>query len=198
MGVPHPSDEAIVRGLRSGEAWAATAMWQRHAPMVYGIIDRALGSTHDTEDLTQEVFWRVFVGIRRLRDPAALPSFIYVAAIRMLRWHLRTKRFRRLFLISPSGDLPDAPARDADPEGRELLERLYHLLDRLRADDRVVYVLRHVEGLRLEEIADVTGASLATVKRRIARATKQVAALVKNDPDLGPYFVERGGPDARK
>ncbi len=163
--------------------------------MVYGLLDRALGSAGESEDLTQEVFLRVFAAIPTLRKPSALRSFIYSSALRMLRWHLRSRRIRRLLTLSDSGDLPDFPSPGSDSEGRELLQRFYRLLDSLSANDRTAFVLRHIEGLSLEEIVNFTGASLATVKRRIGRASTQIAALAKKDPELTPYFAPQGASD---
>jgi len=184
-----PDDLALVRALLHREEWAATATWNRYAPMVYGLFDRALGSAGESEDLTQEVFLRVFAAIRSLRDPLAFRSFIYSTAIRMLRWHLRSKRVRRVLTLSDSGELPDRASGAADSEGRELLARFYRLLDNLTANDRTAFVLRNVEGLSLGEIVEATRASLATVKRRISRAAKQVALLAKADPELVHYFA---------
>jgi RNA polymerase sigma-70 factor, ECF subfamily len=167
-------------------------MWNRYAPMVYGLLDRALGSAGESEDVTQEVFLRVFAAIRTVRDPDSLRSFIYSSAIRTLRWHLRSKRVRRLFTLSDSGELPDRASRGVDSEGRELLARFYRLLDTLRANDRTAFLLRHIEGLRLEEIVAATGVSLSTVKRRVSRASKQVTRLAKADPELARYIVRRG------
>jgi RNA polymerase sigma-70 factor (ECF subfamily) len=189
-----PDDAALVRALSAGEPWAATATWHRYAPMVYGLLDRALGSAGESDDLTQEVFWRVFAAIRKVRDPNALGSFIYSSALRMLRWHLRSKRIRRLFLLSDSGELPDRASPGVDSEGRELLERFYRLLDTLSANDRTAFTLRHIEELSLEEMVKATGASLATVKRRVRRASQQVATLAKADPELVHYFVREEGP----
>ena len=187
-----PDDIQIVAGLLTREEWAARTAWARYAQMVYGLFDRALGSAGESEDLTQEVFLRVFAAIRTLRDPSSLRSFIYSAAVRMLRWHLRSKRVRRWLALSDSGELPDRGCSGADSEGRELLQRFYRLLGTLSADDRTAFVLRHVEGLNLEEIASATDTSLSTVKRRVRRASNQVANLAKADPDLSQYFVRYG------
>jgi RNA polymerase sigma-70 factor, ECF subfamily len=190
-----PDDAALVRACLAGEDWAAAAVWHRYAPMVYGVLDRALGSSSESDDLTQEVFWRVFAAFRRLRDPHALRSFIYSAAIRILRWHLRTKRIRRVLALSDSGDLPDRASPGQDSEGRELLERFYRLLNGLSANDRTAFVLRHIEGLTLDEMAVAMGTSLATVKRRVRRASEQVTTLAKADSDLVPYVLGSGGAD---
>ena len=187
-----PDDEEIVGGLLARQEWAARNVWTRYAPMVYGFFDRALGSAGEAEDLTQEVFLRVFAAIHTLRDPRALRSFIYSSAIRMLRWHLRSKRVRRLLALSDSGELPDRGSPGVDSEGRELLQRFYRLLETLGANDRMAFVLRHVEGMSLEEIGRATEASLSTVKRRVRRASNQVASLAKSDPDLSQYFVRYG------
>jgi RNA polymerase sigma-70 factor, ECF subfamily len=192
---PEPDDTTLVRALAAREEWAARTAWSRYAPMVYGLLDRALGAAGESEDLTQEVFLRVFAAIRTLRDPSALRSFIYSTAIRMLRWHLRTKRIRRLLTLSDSGKMPDRASPAADSEGRELLQRFYRLLGTIGADDRTAFALRHIEGLSLEEMAKATGASLATVKRRVRRASKRVAVLAKADPDLIHYFVRGGACD---
>jgi RNA polymerase sigma-70 factor, ECF subfamily len=184
-----PDDLAIVRGLLAKEEWAARAAWAQYGPMVYGLLDRALGSAGESEDLTQEVFLRVFAAIRTLREPRALRSFIYSAALRMLRWHLRSKRVRRLLLLSDSGELPDHGSQGADSEGRELLQRFYRVLDTLSANDRTAFLLRYVEGLSLDEIVRATEASLATVKRRLRRAADHVAKAAKADPDLSPYLA---------
>jgi len=194
-----PDDVALVAALASGENWAATAVWNRYAPMVYGVLDRALGSAGESEDLTQEVFWRIFAAIRTLRDPSALRSFIYSSTIRMLRWHLRSRSLRRMFMLSDSGEMPDRPVPAEDCEGRALLGVFYRLLDTLSANDRTAFVLRHVEGLALREITEATGASLATVKRRVRRASDRIAILAKADPELVHYVVaaRRGESDDR-
>ena len=192
---PVYDDAALVRACIAGEEWAAAAVWRRYAPMVYGLLDRALGSASESEDLTQEVFWRVFAAFGRLRDPQALRSFIYSAAIRILRWHLRSKRVRRILLLSDSDEMPDGTSAGQDNEGHELLERFYRLLDSLGANDRTAFVLRHLEGLSLAEMTVATGASLATVKRRVYRASEQVTKLAKADPDLALYVLRAGGAD---
>jgi RNA polymerase sigma-70 factor (ECF subfamily) len=186
---------ALVHALTAREEWAARLAWNRYAPMVYGLLDRALGSAGESEDLTQEVFLRVFARIHTLRDPAALRSFIYSSALRMLRWHLRAKRVRRLLSLSDSGELPDRASPGVDSEGRDLLRRFYGLLDELGANERTAFLLRHVEGLTLDEIGTLTGASLATVKRRIRRASDRVNVLAQGDAELAQYLGEGGAAD---
>jgi RNA polymerase sigma-70 factor (ECF subfamily) len=188
-------DATLVGAVIAGEEWAARAVWKRYSPLVYGVLDRALGSASESEDLTQEVFWRLFASIRNVQDPNALRSFLYSSAIRMLRWHLRKKRVRRFLALSDTGEVPEAHAQATDSEGRELLTRFYRMLDQLGADERTAFVLRQVEGLPLQEIADVTGSSLATVKRRIRRACDVIEKLARTEPEFAEYLGRAGADD---
>jgi RNA polymerase sigma-70 factor (ECF subfamily) len=188
-------DAELVRAFSAGETWAAGVIWNRYAPMVYRLLERAMGPSGEAEDLTQEVFLRIFSKMKTLRDATALRAFIYSSAIRMLKWQLRRKRVRRILRLSDTGQLPEHPAASADWEARQFLVRFYGVLDRLRADDRTAFVLKYLEGLRLDEMAVAMGASIATVKRRISRASKEVTRLVDEDVELAAYFRQLGGFD---
>lgn len=194
---PALDDADLVRAFAKRETWAARAIWNRHAPMVFRLLERALGPNGEAEDLTQDVFLRAFASLPTLRDFDALRSFIYSVALRTLRWELRRRRVRRILRLSDNGQLPDMPVRGVDSEARQILARFYAVLERLRVNDRTAFVLRHLEGLKLEEVASTMGVSLATVKRWIARAVLEVAAHVEADGELATYLRERGGFDAR-
>ena len=200
--VPSPrargaDDAELVRGLVAEEDWAVREFWGHYAPLVYGILDRALGSASESEDLTQEVFLGLYSGIKRLRDPSALRSFVVASAVLRLRRHLRWKRVRSFLTLSKTGSVPDLPATGVDGPARELLRKVYGALDRLAVEDRTAFVLRNVEGLTLQEVATYTGASLATAKRRIRRAAEKIEEFARSEPDLAPYLTEGaklGGP----
>ncbi|WP_437336617.1 RNA polymerase sigma factor [Sorangium sp. So ce394] len=180
-------DGALVRALVAGEPWAAAAVWNRHAPKVFRIVARVLGPGADAEDLTQDVFASVFSKVPELRDPDALGSFIVSVTLRLLKWELRRRRVRRILHLSEGAELPEQAVEPVDSEAREALGRLYAILDTLNADDRTVFVLRHMEGMSLPEIAEAAGVSLATVKRRLSRATELVSSRVEHDASLAGY-----------
>lgn len=186
-----PDNASLVRGLVAREDWAVRSFWRQYAPVVYGILDRALGSSSESEDLMQEVLFGLFGGIKSLRDPGALRSFVVASTVLRLRRHLRWKRVRRFLLLSDTGSVPEPHTTGEDGQARELLRRVYELLDRLSAEDRTAFVLRNIEGFTLLEIAKVTQASLATVKRRIRRAAACVEKFARSDPDLAEYLTTR-------
>ena len=194
---PVLEDADLVRAFANGESWAARAIWTRHAPMVYRLLERALGPNGEAEDLTQDVFLRAFAGLPALRDIDALRSFIYSVAVRTLKWEMRRRRVRRILRLSDTGRLPDLPVRGVDSEARQILARFYALLEQIGVNERAAFVLRYMEGLKLEEIAQRMGVSLATVKRWVSRASQDVSALVEADDELSAQFRERGGFNAR-
>ncbi len=195
---PKVGDADLVHAFAKGESWAARAIWTRHAPMVYRLLERTLGPGGEAGDLTQDVFLSTFAALPGLRDSDALRSFIYSIALRTLKWELRRLRVRRILRLSPSGQLPEVPVREADSEARQLLARFYAVLDHLSANERTVFVLRHAEGFKLEEIAEHMGVSLATVKRWLKRGGRRVSALVEADHDLSSYHHELGAAHARR
>ena len=185
-------DGELVHAFLNGEEWAAEVIWTRHSPMVFGLLERALGPSGEADDLTQDVFLRTFTRLSTLRDKEALRSFIYSVALRLLKWELRRRRVRRILRLAPTGRLPDLPVRPADSEARQILTRLYVLLDQISPNERTAFVLRHMEGFKLEEVAEHMDLSLATVKRLLGRAAERVSALVEGDRELSSYARERG------
>jgi RNA polymerase sigma-70 factor (ECF subfamily) len=196
-GEPDPDDSELVRAFNHGESWAARAIWRRYAPMVFRLLERGLGPDGEAEDLTQDVFLSSFARLPELRDGEALRSFIYSVALRTLKWQLRRRRVRRILHLSDSGQLPELPVRGTDSEARQLLAHFYALLENVAVNDRAAFVLRYMEGLKLEEIAERMGVSLATAKRWVARASRDVSALVDRDPELSARVGGRGGFHAR-
>jgi RNA polymerase sigma-70 factor (ECF subfamily) len=185
------SDAALVAGLADRQDWAAAALWARFGTLVYRIGERALGSPHEAEDLTQDVFMCLFDRIANLRDPGALRSFVISVTIRTLKWKLRRRRVRRWVGLTETGVVPDLPVRGVDVD--QALQRFYRLLDKLRASDRMVFVLRRVDGMQLADVAEATGHSVATVKRRLQRADASLARMMEGEPVLVTFLRGEGG-----
>src|SRR6185503_3773702 len=177
-------DFELARALIAGAPNAAEMAWDRYAPLVHGIVSRAIGPDVEVEDVTQEIFYRLFSRIGTLRKPEALRSFVVSFALRIVKWELRRRRARRWLTLSETGEVPDDQLLFVTADTRYALRRLYRLLDQLATRDRLVLVLRHVEGMTLEEIADALSISLATVKRSLKHASERLSALVDSDMAL--------------
>jgi len=175
------SEMELARALIDGVPNAPELAWERYSPLVHRIVSRAIGPDAEVEDVTQEIFYRLFSRIGTLRKPEALRSFVISFAIRIVKWELRRRRARRWLTLSETGDVPDEQLLVMDAESRYAIRRLYTMLDRLGTRERLVLVLRHVEGMTLEEIAEAMDLSLATVKRGLRRATSRVSQMVDSD-----------------
>jgi RNA polymerase sigma-70 factor, ECF subfamily len=186
------SDGELARALVAGRGWAIAQTWQRFAPGVIMFARRALGSEAEAEDVAQEVFYRVFAKSKTLREPERLRSFIFSFAIRVLRTELRRKRARAWLSFHRSETLVDLGGELTDVESRDLLRRFYSLLDRLAPRHRVVFALRHLESMTVEEAAAHMGISVSTVKRLLDRAMTMLSRWIEADPGLAEFLDERG------
>jgi RNA polymerase sigma-70 factor (ECF subfamily) len=186
------TDAEMVMALQRKERGAAEAIWNRHSDGVRRFLSRALGSPSDeADDLTQEVFLRVFARARAIREPAALRSFIMSVAVWVLKWELRRRWVRRVVRLSESGELPEVGAQGGtDQEARQALRSCYAILDRLSVQERMAFVLRHLEEMTNEEVAERLECSVSTAKRVLTRATARVSAQVGKNADLQSYFLD--------
>ena len=184
------SDVQVADGLAAGEDWATSEVWRRFAPLVIMTAERALGSKSDAEDVTQDAFSRVFRKLGTLRDRSSLRSFIYSIAIRTLKSHLRYRGLREWLTFREPESLVDLSYSTQDVEARELVRTFYALLDRLSPRDRLVFVLRRVEEMTIEEIASAMEISTSTVKRSFAHASKRLSPWIAADPALAALLEQ--------
>jgi len=153
-------------------------VFRRYAPYVGALVLRLIGRPGDVDDVVQDVFIQAHRDLARLRDPAALRPWLRRITVRRSRRWLRKRWVRRRSReldIDAHTDLVDATA---SPEERAEITRIYGLLDRLARDERLVWVLRFVEGETLESIAALLGASVSTVQRRL-RAAEVTMGVVR-------------------
>jgi RNA polymerase sigma-70 factor (ECF subfamily) len=184
-------DRELAHALMAGEGWAITETWHRFAPAVIVFARRALGSEAEAEDIAQEVFHRVFAKAKTLRGPERLRSFIFSFAIRVLKTELRRKRTRAWLSFREPEILPDV-GEFVDMESRDLLRRFYALLGRLALRHRLVFVLRHLESMTVEEVAAHMNLSVSTVKRAQERATAKLSRWIEADPGLAGFLDGAG------
>jgi RNA polymerase sigma-70 factor, ECF subfamily len=148
---------------------------------VYRWVRTLGGPGIDAEDLTQEVFIVVQRQLRRF-DGANLPGWLYRIAQRTVHDHRRRAWFRKLFLRSRDVALDDieSPAAGADErlDRKRREQRLYELVDRLKPGWRDSFLLFEIAGLSGEEIAELQGIPVPTVRTHVSRARRALAMQV--------------------
>jgi RNA polymerase sigma-70 factor (ECF subfamily) len=174
-------DDELVRRACAKDAGAQAELFRRHAPRITGLMVRLLGSHADAEDAVQETFVIALAELGRLREASSVGPWLTQLAV-----HQAHRRFRRRRLLRALGldrapsdaalDLIADPA--APPDVLAELALLDEVLAELPAGERIAWMLRHVEGYELREVARLVGSSLATAKRRIAAAHARITRRV--------------------
>jgi RNA polymerase sigma-70 factor (ECF subfamily) len=186
------ADLRLAQRLRDDPNGAAADIYDRFAVDVNRWVWRLMGADADHHDVVQQVFVRVLRAARRLRDPERLVHWVHAVTVNTVYGELRKRQVRRLFL------------RDHDPEPihadfvrevevRDLLVRAKNVLQKLPAKERVVFVLHHVEGCTLHEVAELCGYSHTTAKRRLSDAHRRFAALIAKHSELARSVVHEEG-----
>jgi RNA polymerase sigma-70 factor (ECF subfamily) len=189
-------DARILRGLRAGIDEAYEELINRFQQPVYNIIYRLLGNSGDAADVVQDVFLKVFRSVGAFREQSSLRTWIYRIAVNEAHNHRRwfTRHCRREVPLEPDCEdrtqvlecAPD-PGRSPfdqalDSENRALIEKA---LEQINPAFRTVVVLRDIENLSYEEIAEILQLSLGTVKSRILRGREALRRELTQRVDPG-------------
>lgn len=185
--IPIRAEEAsIVTELRAGSEDAYSWLIAHYHQPVYSLVYRIINDPADAADTTQEVFLKVFRGIHRFNGEASLKTWIYRIAVHeasnQKRWWFRHKR-KECSIEAPEGaddegarnvGLKDILADDNDSPfdcyaHEEVRARVEAELKEIAEPYRTTLVLRDIEGLSYEEIAEILQVSLGTVKSRLTR-----------------------------
>ncbi len=163
-----------------GEIGDPGEAYRRYAPYVAAVAYRLLGRDEDVDDAVQEVFVRAIRSFDSLQDRGAIKGWLAAITVRVVARRLRRRRARRLFRIEADYDYERVAGPGADPEDTALLSSVYGALDNLSVPLRTAWLLRHVEGQTLPEVAEHCGCSLATAKRRIDAADTWLKGRVRH------------------
>jgi RNA polymerase sigma-70 factor (ECF subfamily) len=181
------ADAALVASLREGGAGAGHALFSAYGAYVRRVLMRVLGPDPEIGDLVQDVFLAALESIHKLERPGALRGWLAQIAVFHARHCLRRRKQWSILRFFSPADLPPGRARDADFEASEALRATYRLLAKLPVDERLVFTLRFVEGMDLADVAAACRISLATTKRRLARAESAFAELAVGEPSLAEW-----------
>jgi len=181
------SDLELVRRCLKGDDGAWAILLQTHTRKIYNLCYRFTGRTAESEDLTQEVFIKIFQTLKTFDvGQGTFATWLNrVARNHLVDHYRRTKKDRLTASLDDeeSGVLEEKPSAEAAPsvhvETRELKELLQRGLDKLSPDLREAVVLRDLQDLDYAEVAQVLGVPEGTVKSRINRGRLELARVLK-------------------
>jgi RNA polymerase sigma-70 factor, ECF subfamily len=181
VGFQAAAEAALVEELKSGSDEAFAYILGRYRNPMYALVARILGNDSDAADVVQNVFIKIFRGMPQFHAESSLKTWIYRIAVRESLNHRRgwfRRHFHEPFSIDedhspPVAALVETPHADSPYEKLETAERqrlVQAALDGLPRPYRTVLLLREMEELSYEEIAEVLGVPEGTVKSRLMRA----------------------------
>lgn len=182
-------DSGVVAAHLGGDPQAFEELVERYQRRLLNFVYRTIGDRERAEDLVQEVFIRVHRHLARFDQTKKFSTWIYTIASNLAKNELRNRSRNPLVLfqtIKKNWEADHRPLQFEDPQNRpDDLYRKRHLrqlvdwsVAQLPEHHRVVFVLRELEGKTYEEIADITGCNLGTVKSRLNRARNRFAQLI--------------------
>jgi len=186
-------DKTLIHRLKTGDLSAVRALVDNNKNLIWHIIISMTGRNSDNEDLFQEVFLRVFKGIKNFRADALLSTWIGSITHHVCVDYIR-KKSRQALLMNSESDLSPLYNMKSDwkNEDREDIDSLLlEAINRLPADYRTVITLYHLDEHPYKEIAEITGMPEGTVKSYISRARNMLRELLINVvPDMAEIMHE--------
>jgi RNA polymerase sigma-70 factor (ECF subfamily) len=169
-----PADEAKV-------ALTPEQVFRRYSTYVAAVAFRILGRDDQIDDVVQDVFMIALKQLNRLRDPDAVKSWLATITVRCSSRRLRLRRLRLLLGIDQAPRYEEVIAPTAHPETRVLLGQIYAFLDELPVEKRLAWILRHIQGEPLDEVARLCDCSLSAAKRRIDAADQALQRMLADE-----------------
>ena len=175
-------EASLIKSAQSGDAGAFNEIVRAYRKRILGTIFRLISRPEDVEDVSQEVFVRLYFSLDQLRAPEVFEPWLYRLTVNAAYDYLRKRRrsadVRMADLSDEQLTMADAAAgqkESAKQEDREQLrETLAILMDQVSEDDRILLGLKELQGLSLKELREVYGVNENVLKVRLFRARQRV------------------------
>ncbi|HSF62387.1 MAG TPA: RNA polymerase sigma factor [Gaiellaceae bacterium] len=193
MSLPQP-DLGVLRKAQRGDERAFSIIVRAYEQPVFNYVLRLTGDRALSEDLTQEVFLRVFQGLPGFSLRSRFTTWLFQVTKNRVLDELRALERRPRAVVNIE-DVPPLEVVDAPAERSETIDAVWRAVERLNPDLKMALLLRDIVGLSYGEIAETLEITLATVKWRIYKAREEVQAALQRDGVVVPISA---APSARE
>jgi RNA polymerase sigma-70 factor (ECF subfamily) len=176
-------DQALVGSFQSGNRIAFDELVLRYKDRVFNLCYRFMGDYQEAEDSAQDVFLKVYRSLKRFRFESSFYTWLYRISVNTCKNRLKTSGYKVIkkstFLANPENINKDCQPMErgievkspiAELEKKERIRLVQNAIDSLPAGQKDVIILRDIEGLSYEEIINITGYRLGTLKSKLSRA----------------------------
>jgi RNA polymerase sigma-70 factor (ECF subfamily) len=174
------SDVELVRRVLGGDSAAYAGLVARYRDRLGRYALHMLGSVEDAEEVVQDTFVRAYRSLKRCEDPRRFGAWLYGILVNRCRTAGgRASRRRRLFVRDEHALNGHLPGRSSDVERAELDELVRWALSLVGAEYREAFLLKYVEDLEYEEMAQLTGVGVSALKMRVKRARERLQTILR-------------------
>ncbi len=181
------TDEELIKRFQKGDVWAFEEIVRRYRDRLTNFVYRYVNDRREAEDLVQDTFLKLYQNKHAYKEIAKFSTWIYTIAANLAKTLLRKRKTRKLMFFSHLGpedkDL-DLPSKDRTTQ--EILESehgekiIQQAISKLPEHFRIAIILRDVQELSYEEISNIIGKPIGTVKSRINRARLRLQKELEN------------------
>ncbi|HSL19964.1 MAG TPA: sigma-70 family RNA polymerase sigma factor [Vicinamibacterales bacterium] len=188
-------DARLVARAAGGDRAAFVTLVERHRAMVYRVAFQYAGNHQDADDIAQDVFIKVLRSLGHFRQDAQFTSWLYRIAMNACIDHSR-RRTPSVSLDGAGDDerVPEVAADEPGPEQQtyatELRRAVEAAVDKLPPQQRIIFTMRHFEGMKLLDIAGALGIAEGTVKRQLHSAVHRLRHVLRNLRDRASLGAE--------
>jgi RNA polymerase sigma-70 factor (ECF subfamily) len=186
-------DAALIRAFHEGDKVAFDRLVLKHKDRLFNLCYRLLGDYEEANDSAQETFIKVYRSLKKFRFESAFSTWLYRIAVNTCKNKLKSSAFRQKMKMVPvdnpvSGNRSQAGREIQDEsqspamelEKKERMRVIQEAINALPPEQKEVVTLRDIEGFSYEEVAEITGFNLGTVKSRLARARQDLRKKLRS------------------
>jgi len=187
------SDEELITEIRSGSQAAMEMLVKRHYAMIFSYIYRKIGNHHTAYDLTQEVFIKMMQSLPSYQSHGKFEHWLLKIAVNHCLDYYRSKQYRNAHVQAELDEtIPDAHSNVWDLfQLHDQQEQAKQAVLALPEHQREAIILNYYHGLKVREIADVTGANESTIKSRIRAGISRLKKMLLGEEELSNEQEQR-------
>jgi RNA polymerase sigma-70 factor, ECF subfamily len=177
------SDEELVQAAIGGDVEAFAELSRRYRDNYSRFAVRMLGNRDDAEDVLQSAFIRAYRSLDKCRDPARFGAWLYQIVANECRTYVVRRARREKRMVRDELQLHGASV-DMQYDADETLEDVQYALEQLDPAQREAFLMKHVEELSYEEMAEITGDGISALKMRVKRAVARLREILEEVHDV--------------